>query len=104
MQCTGIIRAAFPGESEQPKYGATQLFILLCAVCSCVHTTGCEAYYFTTHEYGIFNVRTNVGACRSHERGSGTNKSAQELTRRDSKKTLVLTLPRQGIETQGLRI
>ena len=40
---------------------------------------------FTTDGYRIFNVRTNRGACRTHEGGSGTNKSAQELTRRDRK-------------------
>ena len=27
------------------------------------HTTGSEAYSFTTDGYGIFNVRRNVGAC-----------------------------------------
>ena len=30
-------------------------------------------------------MRTNVGACRTHEGGSGTNKSAQELTLKDRK-------------------
>ena len=41
---------------------------------------------FTTDGYGIFNnMRTNLGVCRTHEGGSGTNKSAQELTRRDRK-------------------
>ena len=28
-------------------------------------------------------MRTNVGTCRTHEGGSGTNKSAQELARRE---------------------
>ena len=41
------------------------------------HTTGCEAYSFMTDGYGIFNVHTNWDACRTHEGGSGTNKSAQ---------------------------
>ena len=30
---------------------------------------------------GIFNMHTNLGACRTHEGGLVTNKSAQELTR-----------------------
>ena len=62
----------------------------------CDYTTGCEAYSFTTDGYEIFNVRTNLGACSTHEGGSDTNKSAQELTRGTEK--LSLTLPRQGIE------
>ena len=48
----------------------------LCAVFSCFHTTDCEAS-FTTDGYGIFNVHTNLGTCRTHKGGSGTNKSAQ---------------------------
>ena len=32
---------------------------------------------------GIFNLRTKLDACRTQEGGSGTNKSAQEFTRRD---------------------
>ena len=65
-------------------------------VFSCFHTTVCEAYSFKTDGYGIFNVRTHVGACRTHEGGSGTNKSAQELTRGTEK--LFLAPPRKGIE------
>ena len=53
-----------------------------CAVFSCFHTTGCEAYYFTTDGYGIFNVRANFGTFRTREGGRGwasdTNKCAQE--------------------------
>ena len=58
------------------------------AVFSYFQTTGSEAYSFTTDGYGIFNVRTTVGACRTHEGESGTNKSAQELTWRDRKTAL----------------
>ena len=57
-------------------------------------------YSFRTDGYGIFNVRTNLGACRTHEGGSGTNKSAQELTRRDK---ISLSYPAPpGDQTQGL--
>ena len=70
---------------------------LVYAVFLCGHTTGCEAYFCTTDGYGILNLRTNVGACRTHDGGSGLNKSAEELTRGGGVgKTL--TLPRQGIE------
>ena len=33
-------------------------------------------------ETGTFNMRTDLGACRTYGGGSSTNKSAQELTRR----------------------
>ena len=29
----------------------------------------CEAYSFAMDGYGIFNVRTSLGACRTHEGG-----------------------------------
>ena len=77
-------------------------FLPVSATLSCFHTTGCGAYSFTTDGYGIFNVRTHLGACRTHEGGSGTNKSAQELTRRD-RKTVPHPAP-PGDRTQGLRI
>ena len=35
-------------------------FFFLCAVFLCFHTTGCEAYSFTTDGYGIFNERVSV--------------------------------------------
>ena len=60
----------------------------LCAVFSCFYSTGCEAYSFTTDEYGIFTMCTNVGVCSTHEKGSSPNKSAQELTWDGQKKNL----------------
>ena len=59
---------------------------LVYAVFVCDQNTGYEAYSFTTAGYGIFNVRTKLDACRTHE------ESAQRLTRRDRK------LPHQGIK------
>ena len=44
----------------------------------------------------------NVGACRAHEGGSGTKRSAQELTRRDIKYVGHPAPP--GDRTPGLRI
>ena len=71
-----------------------------CGIFVCGHTTGCEAYYFTTDGYGIFNMHTNVGAWCTYQGGSGTNKSVQELTRIEK----TLTLPRQGIEPRVFRL
>ena len=80
-----FIRAAFPEESEQPQYGATQLgFVPLCFVCSCLHTAGCQAYSFPTDGYGIFNVR-HKQVCTRVDSEAGIEK-------------LSATLPRQGIE------
>ena len=53
-------------------------------------------YFHATDGYGIFSMRINLGACRTHDRGSGTNKSAQELSQRDRK--TVSRLVRQGVE------
>ena len=54
--------------------------------------------------HGIFNVRTHLGACLTHViGGSGTNKSAQELTRRAIRKMFPHpALP--AIRNHGLRI
>ena len=80
-------------------------FFFLSAVFSSFHNKGCDAYSFTTDGYGIFNVCINLGACRTHEEGSGTNKSAQKWTRRDRReKQICITLPSQGIEPRGHRI
>ena len=43
-------------------------------------------------------MRTNMGACRTHERGSGTNRSALELTQEAETENLFLTLPSHGVE------
>ena len=103
MQCTGN-SGCFPqgmrAAIDSTALVATQLSKKhLYPVFLSFHTTNCEceAYSFTTDGYGIFNVCTNLGACPTHEGGSGTNKSAQELTRRDRKP------PHQGIEPRPCR-
>ena len=58
---------------------------------------------FTTDGYEIFNVRTHLGARRTHEGGSGTNESAQELTGGGMGTTAPPPAPPQD-RTQGLRI
>ena len=57
---------------------------------ACFHTTRCEAYSFTTDGYGIFNMRTSLGVCRTYEGGSGTNKSAQEGWHRGTQKLFLI--------------
>ena len=74
---------------------------------SAFRDNGCSEAYsltFKTDGYGIFNVRINLSACRTHEGGggSGTNQSPQELTRRDRKPALHPAPP--GDRTQGLGI
>ena len=75
MQCTGN-SGCFP----RGNWAAIVWWPYFFFCVQCFDTTGCDAYSFTTDGYGIFNMRKNVGACQTHEGGSGTNKSAQELT------------------------
>ena len=84
MQCTGNSGCFSLGRANSHSM-ALPRFSPLCAVFSCFHTTVCEAYSFTVNGCRIFNVRTNLGACRTHEWRSGTNKSAQMLTRKRQK-------------------
>ena len=73
---------------------------LVYAVFLCDHTTDYEAYSFTTDEYGIFNVRTQliwVHAVYTLKGGQTQTSLPISLTRRDKKK-MPLTLPRRGIE------
>ena len=55
----------------------------------CLHdqTTGCEAISFTTDQMDLESLACihHLGACRTHEGGSGTNESALELTQGDRK-------------------
>ena len=62
MQCTRN-SGCFPRGKRAATVRRYPAFVFpLCAVCSCFHTTGCQAYSFTTDGYGIFNVCTNLGA------------------------------------------
>ena len=57
-----------------------------------------RAVHVHTGGYGIFNMRTNLAACRTHAyRESGTHTSAQKLTRRD-RKAVPHPAPPRGIE------
>ena len=40
-------------------------------VCVSGIPAGCEAYSLTADGYWIFNVRTHLGACGTHEGGGG---------------------------------
>ena len=60
---------SLPKESGHSTALPNFLLVFLGVVFSLSHTTGCEAYSFTADGYGIFNVRTNLGPCRTHEEG-----------------------------------
>ena len=76
MSCMGN-SGCFPwGKASSHSTALPNFCSTIHAVFPCFHSTGYEAYSFTTDGYEIFNVRTNVGACRTDEGGSGTNKSA----------------------------
>ena len=62
---------------------------------SCFHATGCEAYSLRQMDMGSLTCAQIFRACRTHEGGSGTNKSAQELTRGD-RKTCPSPCPTRG--------
>ena len=74
MQCTSGNSGCFPlGKASSQSTALPQLLLLLfllllCALLSCLYTAGCEAYPFTTDGYGIFNVRTHLGACVPYPR------------------------------------
>ena len=102
MQCTDNSGCLPWGKREGTVRRYPAGFCFPCAVFMCFRTSGCEAYSFTTDGYGIFNVRTHLGACRTHEEGSDTNKPAQELTRREKR-----TVPhpaQPGDRTQGFQV
>ena len=81
----GKFRSFSLGKLSSHCTALPSVFSPLCAVFLCFYNTGCGAYSFTTDGYGIFNKRTHLGVCHTHEGGSGTNKSAKELTRSDRK-------------------
>ena len=78
MQCMENL-GCFPQRKQAAIVQRYPAFLPVCSV-FVLPTTSCEAYSFTTDGYVIFNVHTNLGARHTHEGGSGTNKSAQELT------------------------
>ena len=83
MQCMGNLGCFHQGKQTALVQRCPAFFK---PFVQCFHTTSCEAYSFTaTDGYGIFNVRTILGVWCTHEGGSGTNESAQELTQRDRK-------------------
>ena len=72
------------GRLSPGKRPSIIIYIPMCSV-FVFHTAGSEAYIFRKDVHEIFNVRIHVGACRTHEWGSDTNKCAQQLARRDTK-------------------
>ena len=78
-----------------PSVFVCAFFSPLCSVFVSIPPAA-RAYYFTTDEYGIFNMRTYLGACRTQEGGV---RYKEVCTRVDSEgQKNFLTLPRQGTE------
>ena len=94
----GKFRLLSPGKANSHS---TALPSMQCFHVSIPPAVGAN-YPFATDGYGIFNVRTNLGAQHTHEGGSGTIKSAQEFTWRDRETVFHPTPP--GDRTQGLWI
>ena len=75
----GQFGLALPGESEQPQYGAIQLFFssLLLPICTafpCFHTTGCEAYTSSAKRPMYYSINT---LRRDDISSQGLNESAK---------------------------
>ena len=97
MQCTDHSGCFPPLEKGRSHTYSAALPTFFCgsscvAVFLCFYATDCEAYSYATDGYGIFNVRTTLGACRTtrtslHKSGLGRTET-----------TLFFTLFRQGIE------
>ena len=103
MQCMEwTILAAFLGKSQNHSMALPSLIFSLCVMSSCFHIIPPAVRSILVYDrwiYGIFNVCTNLDACRTHEGGggeSGTNTTAKELTRRDRKSVPHLAPPRVG--------
>ena len=69
VQCTGNSGCCPLGKLAAIVQRYSTVFVFPCVQCfrQCFHTTGGEAYSFTTDGYGIFKMRTYLGACRAHE-------------------------------------
>ena len=105
VSCPSVMHGKFwllsPGKASSHSTALHNFFCFVCAGFSRFHTTGCEAYSFTTDGFGIFNVRSNWVRAVHTKGGSGTNKSAEDLTRRD--RNVVSHPAPPGDRTQGLR-
>ena len=98
------VRDTFPGESEQPRYGVTHLFFSSPVQCFRVSIppTVKPTLLRQIDIESLTCAQIWVRAVHTIECGSGTNKSTQELTRRDRNTVPDPSTP--GDRTQGLRI
>ena len=73
MQCTEEIGLLSPGKASSHSTALPSIFcfllFFLCAVFSCFHTTGCDAYSFTIDANRILNMRT-IWVCAVHTKGA----------------------------------
>ena len=80
MGNSGLFYQGKPAATESRYPTFSNCYSLAYAVFWCDHTTGCDAYFlfiFTTDGYGSFNVRRNLGACRTQRGGWGWRGQAQ---------------------------
>ena len=100
MQCMGNSRCFPLGKMRAAIEQRYSAFAVPCV--QCFHTTSSEAYSFTTDVYTESLTCAQMWVHAKHTKGAlGTNKSAQESTRRDRKTVSYPVLPRD--RTQGLR-
>ena len=102
------IRVAFPMESQLRQSRATQPhWIVHLDIFSFMYVWPYQrlcGLLFTTDDYGVVNVRTYWGACRTHEGGPGIKSAPELILRPDRKKPVRYPAP-LGKRTQtGLRV
>ena len=97
LSCPNAMHRKFrllsPGEMSSHSTALPSFWqILLSRVqCFCVSIPPAVRPTLTTDGYGIFNMCTSVGWCRTHEGVSGSNESVQESTRSGEQKQLLLS-------------
>ena len=92
----GIFRLVSPGKANSHSTALAFVFSFEQCYRVSIPPAAADAYSFTTDGYGIFNIRTIWVRAVHTKGGSGTNNSAQELTRMDRK---TVHLPHQGTTT-----
>ena len=82
----GMFPLQNPGRFSRGKPAATELryptvhnyLPSVCTICVCDHTTVRPNLFRQMDTGSLTYAHINVGACRAHVEGSGTNKAAQE--------------------------
>ena len=106
ISCPNAMHWKFRLLSQRNEQGTTQLDYFLCAVFSCFHTTNCDAYFFMTDGYGIFNMCTKFGCVPTaiHKGGEGGGGLAQTNLHNTWIRLRLRIRAPPGYRTQGLQI